>query len=98
MGAKACGRGDSWGTALDEKKGLDLRRTEPPITEIIGKITQTWPAHKILFATTQVYEKVNSESLRELRDNLDWSDLKVYSINDEGRNHRVLLGTKGWEL
>ena len=89
--------GDSWGTALDEKKGLDLRRTVPPITEIIGKITQTWPAYKILFATTQVYEKVDSESLRELRDNLDWSDLKVYSINDEGRNHGVLLGTKGWE-
>jgi len=85
-----------WGTVLDEKKGLDLRRTEPPITEIIGNIAQTWPAHKILFAI-QVYEKINSESLRELRDNLDWSDLKVYSINDEGRNHGVLLGTKGWE-
>jgi hypothetical protein len=31
------------GTALDEAEGLDLRRTEPPITEIIARVGQTYP-------------------------------------------------------
>ena len=46
--------------------------------------------------TTQVYEKVNPESLADLEPLLDWTDLKVYDINVAGRNHGILLGTKGW--
>jgi hypothetical protein len=49
----------------------------------------------MLFAT-QVYEKVNLSSLEELGKVLDWSDLRVYRINEQGRNHGILLGTKGW--
>jgi hypothetical protein len=84
-----------WGTALDEVEGLDLRRTEPPITEIIARVGQAYPDHQILFAI-QVYEKVNAESLTELRTKLDWSMLKIYDLNVAGRNHGILLGTKGW--
>lgn len=85
-----------WGTALDEAVGLDLRRTAPPITDIIDHIGRTYRHHKILFAT-QVYEKVNPASLVELQKILDWSELRVYDLNDEGRNHGILLGTKGWK-
>ncbi|SEC81087.1 hypothetical protein SAMN05444161_1886 [Rhizobiales bacterium GAS191] len=85
-----------WGTALDEVTGLDLRRTEPPITEILGRIGRIFPRHKILFAT-QVYEKVSADSLTELRTMFDWSELRVYDLNVAGRNHGILLGTKGWK-
>jgi hypothetical protein len=85
-----------WGTALDEATGLDLRRTEPPIIEIIGGIAREYAAHRILFAT-QVYEKVNPDSLADLRNIVDWSELRVYDINVAGRNHGILLGTRGWK-
>ena len=47
-----------WGTALDEVQGLDLRRTTPPISEVIEQIARQFPKHNILLAT-QVYEKVS---------------------------------------
>jgi len=84
-----------WGTALDETVGLDLRRTTPPITDIIQGIGRKYSGHEILFAT-QVYEKVNPASLEELQAMLDWSELRVYDLNAAGRNHGILLGTRGW--
>jgi hypothetical protein len=84
-----------WGTALDEVKGLDLRRTEPPITGIVERLGRRYADRKILFVT-QVYEKVDAGSLAELSRSLDWSALRVYDFNIEGRNHGILLGTKGW--
>ncbi|WIW45364.1 hypothetical protein ML401_28535 [Bradyrhizobium sp. 62B] len=66
-----------WGTALDETEGLDLRRTEPPITEIIAKVGDAFPAKRILFAV-QVYEKLDTASLAELHGKLDRSDMKIY--------------------
>lgn len=85
-----------WGTALDEAMGLDLRRTEPPITEIIARIGETYPNHRVLFAI-QVYEKVNGDSMSELKAKLDWSTLKVYDLNAAGQNHGILLGARSWE-
>lgn len=84
-----------WGTALDEIHGLDLRRTTPPINEIIKKIARQFPKHKVLFAT-QVYEKISAASLSQIQVQLDWSELRIYDINKTGRNHGILLGTKGW--
>jgi hypothetical protein len=84
-----------WGTALNETEGLDLRRTEPPVTEIIAEISDAFPASRILFAV-QVYEKLDKGSLAELQGKLDWSDLKIYDFNAAGRNHGILLGTSGW--
>ena len=84
-----------WGMALDEAKGLDLRRTEPPITSIIERIVRRYPDRPLLFAT-QVYEKIEPRSLAELEGILDWSRLNVYGFNRAGRNHGLLLGTKGW--
>jgi RNA cap guanine-N2 methyltransferase len=85
-----------WGTALDELAGLDLRRTTPPISEIVGHIGGKYADHNILFAI-QVYEKVNPDSLANLREILDWLELRIYDINVEGRNHGILLGTRGWK-
>ena len=85
-----------WGTALDEVAGLDLRRTTPPITDIFEFITTTFPSQRVLHAT-QVYEKLNPTSLREVQALLDWSDLRTYDLNAAGKNHGILLGTGGWK-
>ncbi len=82
-------------TALDEDKGLDLRRTEPPITEIVAHVAETCPDQKLMFAI-QVYEKLEPDSLNELKAQLDWSHLKIYDLNIAGRNHGILLGGNGW--
>lgn len=84
-----------WGTALDEVQGLDLRRTTPPISEVIDQIARQFPKHNILLAT-QVYEKVGIPSLTEVQTKLDWTELRIYDINEKGRNHGILLGTKRW--
>ena len=84
-----------WGVALDEVQGLDLSRTAPPIGEVVEQIACQFSKYKILFAT-QIYEKVRAHSLAQIQLQLDWSELRVYNINDEGRNHGILLGTKGW--
>jgi hypothetical protein len=84
-----------WGTALDEVQGLDLGRTKPPISEVIEQIARQFPKQNILFAT-QIYEKVSAPSLTQLQTRLDWTELRIYDINEKGRNHGILLGTKGW--
>jgi hypothetical protein len=84
-----------WGTALDEVQGLDLRLTTPPISEVIEQIVHQFPKHNILLAT-QVYEKVSVPSLTEVQTKLDWTELRIYGINEKGRNHGILLGTKRW--
>jgi hypothetical protein len=84
-----------WGTALDEVQGLDLRSITPPISEVVGQIARQFPKHKVLFAT-QVYEKVSAPSLTDVQRQLDWTELRIYDFNEKGRNHGILLGTKGW--
>lgn len=84
-----------WGTALDEVQGLDLRRTTPPISQIIEQVVDRFPTHKMLFAT-QVYEKVCATSLTQVQARFDWSELRIYDINEKGRNYSLLLGRKGW--
>lgn len=84
-----------WGNALDEDQGLDLSRTTPPVTDVIGRIVAQFSNRKLLFAT-QVYEKVSGPSLTQIQARFDWSELRIYNINDKGRNHGILLGTKGW--
>src|SRR5262249_34674257 len=54
-----------WGRALGEKSGLDLRRTQPPVSEIIDITTGILGSHRLLFAV-QVHETVDAGSLAEL--------------------------------
>src|SRR5258707_2227363 len=82
-----------WGTALDEVAGLDLRCTTPPIIDIIGFIRTTYPCRTVLLAT-QVHEKLNPSSLHGVQALLDWWDLRIYDVNDVGKNQGILLGTR----
>jgi hypothetical protein len=84
-----------WGEALDKAKGLDLRRTAPPVTEIVNFLFSARARNPLLCAV-QVYETVEAASLAELKSCFDWSALRVYELNTPGENHGILLGTKGW--
>ena len=84
-----------WGEALDKTSGLDLRRTTPPITEIVDFLLDRFRQTQLLCAI-QVYETVDARSLAELKPRFDWSAVRVYGLNAPGENHGVLFGTKGW--
>jgi hypothetical protein len=85
-----------WGDALNEITGLDLRRTKPPITEIIDYVDHIYKELPILWVT-QVHQTIESISLADLKQRFDWSALRIYDINVEGMKHGVLLGTSRWK-
>jgi hypothetical protein len=84
-----------WGNAFDRTSGVDLRRTTPPITEIVDFLLQRFSRNRVLCAI-QIYEIVLPVSMVELRTRFDWSTLRIYELNMPGQNHGILLGTKGW--
>jgi len=84
-----------WGRALSGDSGLDLRRTQPPVAEVIDVITAALAGHKLLFAI-QVFQTVEPDSLTEVTSRFPWSALKVYDVNAPGQNHGLLLATWGW--
>lgn len=84
-----------WGDALDRTSGLDLRRTMPPITEIVDFLFHKFSRDRLLCAI-QVHETVLPASMAELRTRFEWSTLRVYELNVRGQNHGLLLGSKGW--
>jgi hypothetical protein len=84
-----------WGDALDTIKGLDLRRTSPPISEIVNFLFDAFGQSRLL-CVVQVYERIDAASLSELRSRFDWSDLRVYALNPPGQNHGILIGSKRW--
>lgn len=84
-----------WGDALSETSGLDLRRTTPPVSEVVDRIQAGFGGHKLLVAT-QVYERVDPGSVAELTARFAWSALRIYDIDAPGRNHGLLLGARGW--
>jgi hypothetical protein len=84
-----------WGDALDRTSGLDLRRTTPPITEIVDVLLNTFSRNRLLCAI-QVHEIVLPVSLAEVRARFEWSGLRVYELNTPGQNHGILLGSRGW--
>jgi hypothetical protein len=84
-----------WGGALDPVAGLDLRRTEPPVAEIVDLLARTFARRKVLLAV-QVHESVVPASSDELRSRWQWSELRIYDLDAAGRNHGILLGSLGW--
>jgi hypothetical protein len=84
-----------WGTALNEGSGLDLRQTEPPIASIVDLLAQVFCRSRLACAI-QVYESVEGDSLAEVQRRFDWSEMRSYRLNAPGRNHGILIGTKGW--
>jgi len=61
---------------------LDLCATTPPITEVIDGIARQFARHTILLVT-QVYEKVSAFSLAQLQERLDWTELRVYDLDEK---------------
>jgi hypothetical protein len=84
-----------WGDALDRTAGLDLRRTTPPISEIVDFLLHKFSPGRLLCAI-QVHEIVRPVSMAELRARFEWSTRRVYALNAPGQNHGILLGTRGW--
>ena len=83
-----------WGSALSPI-GLDLRRTTPPIAQIVELLTRKFGRTPLLCAI-QVHEKVDPDSLAEASRHFEWSALRIYDFNARGQNHGILLGAKGW--
>jgi hypothetical protein len=83
-----------WGDALAPDSGLDLRRTRPPITEIVRFLCKSCAGP--MLCAIQVYEVLDAASLAEVEACFDWSALHVYSLNAPGQNHGLLLGSKRW--
>jgi 16S rRNA G966 N2-methylase RsmD len=84
-----------WGDALNGTAGLDLRRTNPPVTEIVDYVDGVYNENPILWVT-QVHQTVVATSLADLKKRFDWSAMRIYDINVEGMKHGVLLGTSRW--
>ena len=84
-----------WGHALDPVRGLDLRRTEPPVTRIVDHLRRDFAQCRLLCAI-QIYETIEPKSLAELQADFEWDALRMYNLNAPGQNHGILLGTSGW--
>jgi predicted RNA methylase len=84
-----------WGRALDPESGLDLRRTQPPVADVIDTTTSVLGRHKLLFAV-QIYETVDPASLGDLTARFPWFATTIYDLNSPGQNAGLFLGTHGW--
>ena len=84
-----------WGNALARTSGLDLRRTSPPVTDIVDVLLHRFP-HNQLLCVIQVYQIVLPDSMSELKARFDWSTERIYDLNTSGQNHGIVLATKGW--
>jgi hypothetical protein len=84
-----------WGRTVSRTSGLDLRRTTPPVPDIVDLVSMLFPRNKVLFAV-ELYETFDQDSVAEVTKRFDWSKLRIYDINAAGRNHGVLLGSRGW--
>jgi hypothetical protein len=83
-----------WGEALSPTAGLDLRLTEPPVTEVVGALSANI-ANPLLCAI-QVFETVDLSAQAEVESRFDWSQQRIYEFNAPGANHGLLLGTSRW--
>jgi hypothetical protein len=84
-----------WGDALNKSTGLDLRRTTPPITEIIDFLIGIAGKNQLLCAI-QIYETLDPASEAELIPRFSWSTKRMYGLNGPGQNHGLFIGTRGW--
>jgi hypothetical protein len=86
-----------WGHALGPGTGLDLRRTQPPVAEVIDVTIGILGRHKLLFAV-QVFETVEPDSLAELTARFPWWAAQAYDLNAAGQNHGLILASWGWDV
>jgi 16S rRNA G966 N2-methylase RsmD len=84
-----------WGDALNKSTGLDLRRTTPPVTEIVDFFIGMAGQNPLLFAI-QIHESLHPASLAELMPRFSSSEKRMYGLNAPGENHGLLMGTRRW--
>jgi putative methyltransferase len=84
-----------WGDALDPSHGLDLRRTTPPVADVVEHVRAAFPGRPSV-AAVQVYAEVEAGSLGEVESLCEWTRRTTYEIDAHGRNHGLLVGTIGW--
>jgi hypothetical protein len=84
-----------WGDALNKHTGLDLRRTMPPISEIVDLLISIAGKTRLLCAI-QIYETLDPASVSDLMPRFSWSTKRIYGLNAPGQNHGLLVGTRGW--
>jgi hypothetical protein len=84
-----------WGDALNQKSGLDLSQTKPPINEMVDVFEHAFPENPILYVI-ETHERLALEPLAYLRDRFDWSELEVFEIGGPTGRHGVLLGANRW--
>jgi hypothetical protein len=75
-----------WDDALNKSTGLDLRRTTPPIAEIVDFLIGIAGENPLLCAV-QVYETLNGASLAELTPRFSWSAQRTYGLSAPSQNH-----------
>ncbi len=85
-----------WGDALNAQTGLDLRRTQPPIRDVLDFIESIFGDTPLLYVI-QVHERVEPGSLVELESRFERSAMRIYNINTDGMRHGVLLGRCRWQ-
>jgi hypothetical protein len=84
-----------WGQALDPASGLDLRRTSPPVTDIVDLLIERYPQNPLLCAI-QIHQSLNPASAAGLSARFDWSRTQIYNLNMPGDNHGILIGARSW--
>ena len=82
-----------WGDALHPDNGLDLRRTQPPVAQIVDLLFGTF-AHSPVVCAVQIHERVDEASLCDLRARFDRFALHTYALNAPGRNHGIVVGVR----
>jgi hypothetical protein len=80
---------------LGLEQGLALRRTTPPITEIIDFLISIAGKNPLLCAI-QFYETLDPASEAELIPRFSWSAKRMYRLNAPGQNHGLFMCTRGW--
>jgi len=85
----------SWGRALSEESGLDLRGTSPPVAQVMRFCSHALGARPMLFGV-QLADQTEQDSLAEVTALLAWSALRMYDINAPGHRAGLLVGTTGW--
>jgi hypothetical protein len=86
-----------WGDALNPVTGLDLQRTQPPITDVVDDIDSLCKDKPTLYVT-QVLQHLEPTSLADVESLFEWSELRIYDINAEGMKPGILLGGRRWKL
>ncbi len=84
-----------WGEALSETRGLDLRRTEPPVEGIVDFLVDRFARNPLLCAI-QLFQNTDRASIETLTPRFEWSAVRIHDVNPSGQNHGIMLGTSGW--